>query len=124
MTEMPPPAAPAGWYPHPNMAATQAYWDGQAWTEHIAPAVSLANGAPVGQPVSSERMQPCPYCRNAMPFEATRCPSCSGELLWCTRCNDLVATTSKQKWVGPARGGMKAQVRCGRCNKVVDGPWF
>ncbi|GAB4007158.1 DUF2510 domain-containing protein [Nocardioides ultimimeridianus] len=29
--------APAGWYPHPSMADTQRYWDGQQWTEHIAP---------------------------------------------------------------------------------------
>lgn len=32
------PGAPAGWYPHPTMAGTQAYWDGQAWTDHVAPA--------------------------------------------------------------------------------------
>ena len=48
----------------------------------------------------------------------------AGELLWCTRCNDLVATTSKQKFVGMARGGMKTQVRCARCSKILDGPWF
>lgn len=29
--------APAGWYPHPSMASTQCYWDGQAWTAHTAP---------------------------------------------------------------------------------------
>jgi hypothetical protein len=29
--------APAGWYPHPTMAGTQRYWDGQKWTDHIAP---------------------------------------------------------------------------------------
>lgn len=29
--------APAGWYPHPSMAATQRYWDGERWTDHIAP---------------------------------------------------------------------------------------
>lgn len=26
-----------GWYPHPTMADTQRYWDGEAWTDHIAP---------------------------------------------------------------------------------------
>lgn len=30
--------ADAGWYPHPSMAATQRYWDGEKWTDHIAPA--------------------------------------------------------------------------------------
>ncbi len=32
------PKAPAGWYPHPTMAATRRYWDGEAWTDNIAPA--------------------------------------------------------------------------------------
>lgn len=31
------PKASAGWYPHPTMAATRRYWDGEAWTENIAP---------------------------------------------------------------------------------------
>ena len=29
-------ATPAGWYPDPNGAAAQRYWDGSAWTEHTA----------------------------------------------------------------------------------------
>lgn len=29
--------APPGWYPHPSMAGTRRYWDGQVWTDHIAP---------------------------------------------------------------------------------------
>ena len=29
--------APAGWYPHPTMTGTQAYWDGGTWTTHVAP---------------------------------------------------------------------------------------
>lgn len=29
-------AAP-GWYPHPSMAETRQYWDGEKWTEHVAP---------------------------------------------------------------------------------------
>lgn len=33
-------AVPAGWYPHPSMADTRRYWDGQRWTDHIAPADS------------------------------------------------------------------------------------
>jgi uncharacterized protein DUF2510 len=28
---------PAGWYPHPTMAGTQRYWDGENWTDHVAP---------------------------------------------------------------------------------------
>lgn len=30
--------AAAGWYPHPSMAQTRRYWDGNAWTDKIAPA--------------------------------------------------------------------------------------
>lgn len=29
--------APAGWYAHPSMADTQRYWDGQQWTDYVAP---------------------------------------------------------------------------------------
>lgn len=36
---------PAGWYPHPTMAATQQYWDGENWTANIAP------GSPSSQAV-------------------------------------------------------------------------
>lgn len=28
---------PPGWYPHPRMAATLGYWDGERWTEQVAP---------------------------------------------------------------------------------------
>jgi hypothetical protein len=49
MTE---PQPPAGWYPDPNDAAQQRYWDGSTWTGHTAPAatsVSAPSGdAPVG----------------------------------------------------------------------------
>lgn len=33
----PPPAVPAGWYPDPNNAQLQRYWDGGSWTDHTAP---------------------------------------------------------------------------------------
>jgi len=35
---------PAGWYPHPSMANTQRYWDGERWTDHIAPQGTPAPG--------------------------------------------------------------------------------
>jgi fatty acid desaturase len=31
---------PAGWYPDSRMPNTQRYWDGQAWTEQVAPLAS------------------------------------------------------------------------------------
>jgi hypothetical protein len=30
-SNVPPPAAAAGWYPDPNGGASQRYWDGRAW---------------------------------------------------------------------------------------------
>lgn len=29
---------PAGWYPDPQQQGQLRYWDGAAWTEHLAPA--------------------------------------------------------------------------------------
>ena len=28
---------PAGWYPHPSMTGTLGYWNGERWTENVAP---------------------------------------------------------------------------------------
>lgn len=33
------PQVAPGWYPDPQMANTQRYWDGGRWTEHVAPFV-------------------------------------------------------------------------------------
>lgn len=37
---------PAGWYPHPEMAQTLRYWDGENWTESTAPAPAAVTAAP------------------------------------------------------------------------------
>lgn len=54
MTEQPEKPArkkPApGWYPHKTMADTQRYWDGEAWTDHIAPSGASRPGGPAPQP--------------------------------------------------------------------------
>lgn len=36
-----PSSTPPGWYPHPTMPGTQAYWDGDRWTDHVAPAAGV-----------------------------------------------------------------------------------
>lgn len=36
--------APSGWYHQPD--GTQRYWDGQQWTEHVAPGPSTSSAAP------------------------------------------------------------------------------
>lgn len=41
------PNGPApGWYPDPNMAGTQRYWDGNAWSEHAAPLATRRTTTP------------------------------------------------------------------------------
>jgi hypothetical protein len=48
MSEQIPSQTPAGWYPDPSMPSTQRYWDGQQWTENLAPM-----GAAYGQSQTS-----------------------------------------------------------------------
>ena len=44
---------PAGWYPDPQDADRQRYWDGNAWTEHTADASPQAAGAAATTSTSS-----------------------------------------------------------------------
>lgn len=103
---------PAGWYPHPTMADTLRYWDGDAWTEHIAPAG--------GQQAGPQRA--CPYCGAQISESATRCNACAGQLYRCPRCVKIQGAYGKSKFVGIARGGTKTQYRCIVCHTVVAGP--
>lgn len=48
----------AGWYPHPTMAATVRYWDGEAWTDHIAPASAHHAATPTAQPAEAGCLAP------------------------------------------------------------------
>lgn len=38
--------AGAGWYPHPDFPGSVRYWDGESWTDRIAPAPSDASSGP------------------------------------------------------------------------------
>lgn len=50
-----PPSTPPGWYPDPKMAGTQRYWDGNRWSDHVAP---LAGPTPTqAQTEAFERMK-------------------------------------------------------------------
>lgn len=44
---------PAGWYPDPQDAKRQRYWDGTAWTEHTAEGSSQAASAAGHQPATT-----------------------------------------------------------------------
>ena len=109
------PAAPAGWYPHPEMAETVRYWDGSVWTDHVAPAA--------GQGAAPNAV-PCPYCATQIAPGLSRCPQCAGQFKYCPRCQAMVALTTNSKFVGLARGGTKTQYRCAQCSKVLEGPRF
>jgi hypothetical protein len=124
---MQPPKAPSGWYADPSSANQLRYWNGDDWTEHTA----LADAPPpnhrsAASPVSvaDDSTVPCPYCRRDIAADAFRCPSCGGEQRYCHRCKDFVGVSSHEKFVGLVRGGMRTQLRCLNCNKVVDGPRF
>jgi hypothetical protein len=53
--------AAAGWYP--SGPGEQRYWDGSAWTEHIAPHSAPQYGPQYGQPVAPARSHPSPPWR-------------------------------------------------------------
>jgi hypothetical protein len=44
---------PPGWYPDPNDAATQRYWDGNDWTENRAPAQATAQAKTNGLSIAA-----------------------------------------------------------------------
>jgi hypothetical protein len=116
------PKAEPGWYPDVENAEYQRYWDGERWTQHIAP-----NGArpPTTAAAPPERdSRPCPYCTTAIPREAMRCTSCNGVIKYCPLCRQNVGVTTRQKFVGLPRGVSQTQYRCIRCGRVVDGPRF
>src|ERR1700712_5680156 len=72
-------SAPAGWYPdpqHPVPGAPpqQRYWDGQAWTQHVAPiaqqqAYAQPGHAPAG-PAQPADGQPTMYAGRPQPSRA------------------------------------------------------
>jgi hypothetical protein len=127
MLRVQPPKAPSGWYDDPATANQLRYWSGEDWTQHTAPVDAPppdTGNAPQTRSEPDQSTLPCPYCRRDIDADAFRCPSCGGEQHYCPRCNDFVGVSSHQKYVGFARGGMKTQLRCLNCNKVVDGPRF
>jgi Protein of unknown function (DUF2510) len=48
------PKHPPGWYPDPEQAATQRYWDGENWTEQRAP---LSNDQTSGLAISPQTIR-------------------------------------------------------------------
>lgn len=54
----PGPSAPAGWYPHPTMKATRRYWDGEAWTGHVAPDEQTSAPPAAGSVTTPGRVDP------------------------------------------------------------------
>jgi len=66
--------APAGWYPQPD--GTQRYWDGSAWTDHIA---GEPTEAPEPVVFASSASAPAPASSHAAPAAAYSPPAAVGE---------------------------------------------
>ncbi|WP_207009707.1 hypothetical protein [Nocardioides aromaticivorans] len=90
-----------------------------AW---LAPRGTSNPPARPGEAHANGETRSCGYCTSEIPASALRCPQCSGEFHHCPRCNQLVAVSTKQKFVGLARGGRTAVAHCLRCGKQVAGP--
>lgn len=43
---------PAGWYPRPSAPGSLGYWDGEKWTEHLAPMAPPPATAPTSPGVN------------------------------------------------------------------------
>jgi hypothetical protein len=69
-----------------------------------------------------ETQMKCPYCKEEINKEATRCKHCGGEFLYCNRCKMNVAIETKSKFVGMARGGTKDVKKCAICGAILYGP--
>lgn len=64
---------------------------------------------------------PCPYCKTSIDAESSRCPHCAGQLAWCLHCDEQVAVTARNKWVGIVWGATQKQYRCAQCGSRVFG---
>ncbi len=82
---------PEGWYPNPENPEQERWWDGQAWTEHVAVGAPLAPGAvphvpgqqpvlpapppqpygqqPYGQQPYAYQPEPYPYQQQQYPYQ-------------------------------------------------------
>ena len=62
----------AGWFPDPLQRFAQRYWDGSAWSEHVADAASRQTTDPWFVPAvpSAPAVQSAPIAQPPVPVEA------------------------------------------------------
>lgn len=105
----------AGFFGFGAAAATAwvaAWWSNKRGSTPLIPSEARATGD----------TRECGYCTSTIPASALRCPQCSGEFHHCPHCKELVAVSTRQKFVGLVRGGRTPVVDCLRCGKQLTGP--
>ena len=70
MTNTSGPTTPAGWYPDPAGSGNLRWWDGTAWTAHLAPQPTPAP-APAPTPTAAPAPAPTPVSEAYVPFQGS-----------------------------------------------------
>lgn len=71
--------------------------------------------------MTEDNLAPCPHCTSMIAVQATRCPRCAGDIRFCPKCDSNQAAVVREVWKGALRGGRQRQIKCGRCDKVLEG---
>ena len=77
------PQPPAGWYPDPQDASQQRYWDGNAWSGHTAPSAATMS-APSGEAPQGAAI-PAGAPAWQMPVDGAGVPGVPGKKPWFKR---------------------------------------
>lgn len=111
-----------GWYPDTRNAGIQRYWDGQQWTEHVAPLHQPVQQVVVSQPARGGKTGPS--------LRRRRLSKAGGQTaagLACPRCGSSQFTakrSKKGKVIGVVTVGVgvllapKSQVKCVACGTM------
>ena len=95
----------AGWLSDPTGRHESRYWDGMAWTRHVADngVVSVEDdGTPI-EPLEIPEFKECPECFSQIDGRASVCPNCNERIMG-SRCPACLAMNSEGarlcRWCG------------------------